>query len=900
MHEDAISPGRDVVLGFNGAWGFAPADLTSPALAAAAGALVDVTLAGQTGSGGPAAGQPVTELRVHGVSGSDGPTMLEHPAALQVAGDKVTGYYRRWSPDGPGRPSVPWPLEAYSWGGLTEAPLASASWLLLTPFMMYNVAHFALPPAGSAQDPPAVKTRPVQHLATTRGHRIASGLLRLLALAATVQFVTAAASVMMSTVAWQAAGRAGLLPNWMGWYGKWTAGWRVALAMAAVAAVVAGLWWLSVATAQRYEGRTTRAQQELNTRWPLTQPGFWKGKALVRRQRALHAAAASAAVALIGAMSADRPAAARWAAVILAAVVLAAAAASVCTPLAERQTVTLAHGGDDSSRGLAGRLCWSVLAAGVVGLVAAAVVSGWTDGKGGPRSGPLPGLTTFAGVLLTVQASLLIALVISVAFLAVRSARARGAGIASENQPYLGGMLGPVLAALGLLLGGLLSAVVSLGVTRLIGMPLPGGFRFGAMRPDALAVPWPIYAFGAEPIGLLAGGVVAAILLWRGYRRHGRGFLASAEGSPSLVAAAYRAPSAGQGQAGSDGDGQRYAKNRHAVAKAWAVGLLADQAGAALAWVVTGGALVVLAAEIAFALQAGSAHHPRPVAGALQGFASLITLVGVFVAGWLVSLLRRAYKNVSSRRNIGMLWDVFTFWPRAVHPLAPPCYAERAVPELVDRIRLLTGHAGRDPDDAAHLHTEAELADLRRTRGLTVPPGPVLLTGYSQGSVIAAAALAQLPPEVRKHIALLTLACPARRLHGRAFPAFFGPQQLGALGGLLDAGRGPDERGRWKNLYRRSDYYGSWIFAEPKPRLQDDDLTGFVDQPGWDPVVLVPDADPTPPPIHRHAGWWQDPRTAELGTHLVKLLARRISDQAPAVVAIPAQPEAPKQSPYSP
>ncbi len=45
----------------------------------------------------------------------------------------------------------------------------------------------------------------------------------------------------VSTVAWQAAGRAGMLPSWMGWYGAWTAGWRIALALVAVAAVVAAL-----------------------------------------------------------------------------------------------------------------------------------------------------------------------------------------------------------------------------------------------------------------------------------------------------------------------------------------------------------------------------------------------------------------------------------------------------------------------------------------------------------------------------------------------------------------------------------------------------------------------------------------------------------------------------------
>jgi hypothetical protein len=185
------SLGREVVLGMDAAWGFSPADQTSPALAADAGALMDVSMTGP----------PVTELRIHGVSGSDGPTMLEHPTALQVAGDGITGFYRRWNPDGPGRPSVPWRLEAYSWGGLTEQPLA-----------------------------------------------------------ATVQFVGAAVALTVSTVAWQAAGRAGLLPGWMGWYGGWPAGWRVALALAAVAAVVAGLWAASALTAHHYETRATQAE----------------------------------------------------------------------------------------------------------------------------------------------------------------------------------------------------------------------------------------------------------------------------------------------------------------------------------------------------------------------------------------------------------------------------------------------------------------------------------------------------------------------------------------------------------------------------------------------------------------------------------------------------------------
>src|SRR5436305_3667309 len=92
MAEEAVTKSQDVVLGFDAAWGFAPADQTSPALASQADALIDTTITAER----------VTELRIHGVSGSDGPTMLEHPQALQVAGDAITGFYRRWNPDGGG------------------------------------------------------------------------------------------------------------------------------------------------------------------------------------------------------------------------------------------------------------------------------------------------------------------------------------------------------------------------------------------------------------------------------------------------------------------------------------------------------------------------------------------------------------------------------------------------------------------------------------------------------------------------------------------------------------------------------------------------------------------------------------------------------------------------------
>ena len=499
------------------------------------------------------------------------------------------------------------------------------------------------------------------------------------------------------------------------------------------------------------------------------------------------------------------------------------------------------------------------------------MIGGVTDRLHGPQPGALPGLPGFLAVLLAVQVALLAGLT---AVVAVLARRARTAGRYETVPPYLRGGLAALIALLGLCLGGILTSVLCFGATRILGTPVPSGFVFDTAPSGALAVPWPIYAFGAAPFGLLVGAAAAAVLLWRRYSGHHRDFQARTADGPSPVAAAYNGPASAD--AGSRGDDTSYARNRGAIAKTWAVALLTDEAADVTALAVGAAMIAVVAIEILAAVYAGPPEHPAQLSAWWHGLASVIALVGVLVAGWLVMLLRSAYTDTASRKTIGALWDVATFWPRAVHPLAPPCYAERAVPEVVDRIRLLTGHVGRDHDDVARLHVAAGLPDLARTRGITVPTGPLLLTGYSQGSVIAPAVIAQLPRDVIGDVALLTLACPARRLYGRAFPAYFGGHQLDVLRDLLHAAPVPygsgRAAGRWKNLRRRSDYIGSWVFTEPEPCLDPDYLRDQVDQPCWDPVILVPDANPTPPPTHRHSAWWQDPRTAEVGAYLAALL----------------------------
>ena len=52
----------------------------------------------------------------------------------------------------------------------------------------------------------------------------------------------------------------------------------------------------------------------------------------------------------------------------------------------------------------------------------------------------------------------------------------------------------------------------------------------------------------------------------------------------------------------------------------------------------------------------------------------------------------------------------------------------------------------------------------------------------------------------------------------------------------------------------------------------DQAVRDHIDQPCLDPPVLVQDANPSPPPTHRHSQFWPDPRTTEVGKHLVELL----------------------------
>jgi hypothetical protein len=135
-------------------------------------------------------------------------------------------------------------------------------------------------------------------------------------------------------------------------------------------------------------------------------------------------------------------------------------------------------------------------------------------------------------------------------------------------------------------------------------------------------------------------------------------------------------------------------------------------------------------------------------------------LVGVLAAG----------ATAGGSRPLGIVWDITCFLPRTGHPFGPPCYAERAVPEI----------AGR-------LHHWLARDESRRA----------ILAAHSMGAVLSVAALGLLASaaETRKNldrIALLTFGVQLRPFFGRMLPELLGPDVLGTHRSLPPRFSDPD------------------------------------------------------------------------------------------------------------
>lgn len=663
-----------------------------------------------------------TELRTHGVSGTPVESMLHHPHPLKVAGSGAAGCFRRgddlpvpFDDVPPGRN-----LEAYSWGGLTSGSASRAFWLLLAPFTLANVASWVHPVR------PTKKFAPIGAM---------SGLIRLFALSLTVTFMLATATVGVDLIAWQcvadtACGADHFFTEFMT-EGFWNRpGARVAAGSLLPVAVLFVFFRLSKSTSEAYEefGREQALPPDGDASGAadLANPNFWAGGRPFQRLRSMHACTALAVVAGIvgyGARESEL--------IVAAALVLVAlCSAVVLSPLAGRRRALLE--GQDPPRVVCVAMRtaqWAGLALYGVALVSALLEPAPTE----PLPDTAPGLGAFIRWTFAIQVTLLVLYFVSAAWARARSPE-------TERQTLLGRSLfwsfgAPVLAVFALGFAGAYASGLVFRVADYLGSPCE---EAGCAPGDMLLAPTYFVAAPAA-VAAVAAAIVTGIVTVLWLRRRRRCCVAT-------VAAEYGQPP----------DSPRVA----AIAKAQASASLTDRADALvvvfLLLTLAGMAVSRLLRDVTLIATAGT------------------WLVGVIAIG-VVVVGRWAYESDASRRTVGILWDLGTFWPRAAHPFAPPCYCERVVPELTCRIQRLTAH------------------------------GDVVISAHSQGTIIAAAVVHRLRKAGCARVGLVTYGSPLERLYARLFPHFFGLDELRKVRSNVG--------GCWRNLYRRTDPIGGPIFT---------------------------------------------------------------------------------------
>ncbi|GAA2673304.1 hypothetical protein [Streptomyces lunalinharesii] len=736
--------------------------------------------------------QLALELLVHGVGGTTPQEMLGDPRVQRITGDDTAACYRRTDDaDAEQRPEDfrARPVrEAYCWSNLTSGNGARALWLILLPFMVANLAHWMRPAA------------PPDH----RGQRIYDLLVRLLALSLTVLLAAAACEVALDLSAWQCAGTpvCATGKSWLGFLNPADGGWwsapgrRLVLACVLPLTVIGFLWWLSHRTWSAYESASPPPRRPgaargtpAHERTALGLDGFWYGRRLVARLRAAHTTAGvltvSAAL-LVAALRADRRAGAGPLTAVgqtLSGLLLLLAA--VTLTVVWRTARSEATRDEESDRLAVRALPYAALAA----FALTAGYAAWAR-PAVHSAGPLPGVAAFGGIAVC-QGALVLALAVTAWFLQRASH--------DEARTALRGMGGPAVALLSCAVAGVLSGGVAQRFADWIDGPATPGQRHAPIPGPPVLLSWQASVL---PVLLL---VVAAVVALAGVR-----VLVVrkqvAEDVPGLYDPRERP------------DVLRTERIAGTIARAGltdaAPVLVAAIAAVTLvlgAGAVAGAWLTDLAPGRA---AEGSAPFVHAAAQTAEALGSWLMGAGVIL---LLTMGRRAYRDHSARRTIGILWDVGTFWPRAAHPFAPPCYAERAVPDLTWRMATWT-----------------EQCD-----------GRLVISGHSQGSVLAAAAVWQLDLVTRSRVALLTYGSPLERLYGRWFPAYFGPPALSGLHREMDD---------WRNLWRFTDPIGGPI------RLTSEDGRAVDEGPLRDPLAFGRTLqNPLPAQILGHGDYQADP-----------------------------------------
>ncbi|MFC7341490.1 hypothetical protein [Saccharopolyspora griseoalba] len=668
----------------------------------------------------------VVELRVHGILGTTGEDLTDSVASVDVAGDGVGRIVRpadrllRPVP-GPqlsaGERSVPRIVEGYVWGAMTSGGPAKAAWALLFPFALANMAHWMLPP----------RTDKVVGRALSA---VLRALLRVSALLLTMLFVAQLAVITLDLVAAQClrpgAQCLAVVPDAV----RELDVLRSSVALLPVALVAGLMYWLSTSSWQVSAPKTEGPK-------PSGLAPMLPGENVVSDPdtpalRVLHLVAALSTVALLAlggpfAVSADP----RWLLAAVLVVVAIAGTAVLDDPASMRSNRT--------PRALLGRTARRGL------LIASGALLASVALLPPELAGALPG----SGPVIDAITGLLVATCVALAVLLVPAtmlARPGWKSIPRGLRPWAGGWMAAPVLMLAVMLGNGFGAGLALSVRQTLGV--------SSAADASLLLPRAFYDvtifWGTAALLLVVAAIVAVPwVLLRRWRHDGQN-----RSIPDEVALLH----AGR------------TEDQEAAAGAWKWAELqrrySHQAFLVVAAVLTASTTMTLAARFA-----GLEFH---------GWRSGIGVV--VLAGLAVGLMRMVFLAATKRsraRQLGVLGDLSLFWPREAHPVVPPCYALKVIPELVDRV----------------------------TEHLAEPNTRVVLVGHSQGSLLAAVAAArlmdQLPEQDRERVGLVTAGSQLQWAYPRAFPGAVPHRALAELSGALG--------GRWRALCRGTDPLGGAV-----------------------------------------------------------------------------------------
>lgn len=761
----------------------------------------------------------VLELRVHGVNNTPPAGMLDLPVddVQEVLGDDLAGFWRPKKPEGAaGRGSrghVPPGItrEAYSWGGLARrspgggigagsrllATLITAGWALLLPFGLANVAYW---------------TRRVESW-TGRRRTPGAAVVRVFGLCLTALLVVTVCDVSMDLIATQCYRDGSLvcsrLPGLVGGLGAADPAVRLAVFSVVPIAVLLGLWRLSSISRSRYErafgnappppaapdtktatAETAEAEPADTINPVLADDELWKGDVMVTGLARVHLAVGFALVTLC----------LTWPAVFSSG------------PDCLRPKTLLSSGCVDQVKGLPGG-AWGyggALVLALVVLLAAVVFAIVGPGRAGQEIAKRAGVLLFASLLtlvlaeasmalarpgLGVTSSLLGVSALPTALLVLMLALVAWA-LFVRLSPGAGALWAIlVLAALGWVVfdgpGGPIpiAVVVVVMVLHLLLLPhderkwqalagcAPGAFLGLALVAQNILSSAVVLVVGdwlngsngastlvpkgAGKVGAktceVAGGAGACLTVPVPYLLLGAVAVVAAMVLALVAGVAFLRSGSRRDQKSAGADGfERTVDNARRVAR------LAHR-GEKLVGVLAGTALLLtVAATVASAagwLDRTSGEGPSPLERSLDLSTAAVALLGAAALGALV----KGTGN-GRRRPLGVVWDLVSFLPRAAHPFAPPCYAERAVPELTDRV--------------AWWLEQPKLVVKGQRRGGDM----VVLSAHSLGGVLAVAAIMRQRLQRHEHahkIRLLTYGSQLRAYFGRFFPELLGPSVLG-------------------------------------------------------------------------------------------------------------------------